>query len=274
LLAAWTLFFQGYIYSEPVEAIYWRAPAAGGALTLFLIIWIICDYRSIADRRQAEGSYHPLHEFSFRETKEYKYLWIIRDGREEKYTLRGNQYVNNSGRRLPERPTKVLAGNDDDEKHVFEPEMENGRFKAKEGEYLRYYEQDNKARYMDENSLGKISITHYGWLIGTLLLNFGFLLVWFVVLWLLLRFQWAHALGIAFGFWLISLFVLPLILTKAESVRKDRLAPAQATRRLETGVRQQCDRSGDYHESFIFKNRVAHNQRGNHTDPNLPRHRC
>jgi hypothetical protein len=47
------------------------------------------------------------------------------------------------------------------------------------------------------------------------------------VLWLALRFQWAHALGIAFGFWLISLFVLPMILTRAEQVRKERLAPTQ-----------------------------------------------
>jgi hypothetical protein len=233
LLAAWTLFFQGYIYSEPVEAIYWRAPAAGGALTLFVIIWVVCDYRSIEDRRK-EGVYHPLHEFSFSETKTYKYLWVPSDGREERYTLQGNQYVSKSGRRLPGRPIRVTAGDDppDDEKHVFEPEMDNGHFKAKEGETLRYYEQGNKARYMDENMLGRISITHYGWLVGTLLLNFGFFLVWFVVLWLLLRFQWSHALGIAFGFWLVSLFVLPMILTRAEQVRKERLTAQQAAMRM------------------------------------------
>src|SRR5215469_15735149 len=56
LLAAWTLFFQGYIYSEPVEAIYWRAPAAGAALTLFLLIWMVLDYRSI-ETPQDEGRY-------------------------------------------------------------------------------------------------------------------------------------------------------------------------------------------------------------------------
>jgi hypothetical protein len=234
LLAAWTLFFQGYIYSEPVEAIYWRAPAAGAALTLFLIIWVVLDYRSIDDRRQ-EGRYHPLHEFSFRETKTYNYLWIPRDGRDELYALRGSEYLNKNRHRLPERPTKITAGDElDGEKEVFEPEMENGRFKAKQGESLRYYDPGNKSRYMDESSLGRISITHYGWLVMTLLLNFGFLLVWFVALWLLLRFQWSHALGIAFGFWLISLFVLPMILTRAEQVRKERLAPVQTARGSQT----------------------------------------
>ena len=73
LLAAWTLFFQSYIYSEPVEAIYWRAPAAAAALTFFLLIWIFFDYRSV-ERIHREGSYRPLHEFSARETETYEYL--------------------------------------------------------------------------------------------------------------------------------------------------------------------------------------------------------
>jgi hypothetical protein len=60
-----------------------------------------------------------------------------------------------------------------------------------------------------------------------LLLNFGFLVVWFLCFWLLLDFQWSHALGLAFGAWLICLFVLPMILTEAEKVRKANLPPTQ-----------------------------------------------
>ncbi len=52
--------------------------------------------------------------------------------------------------------------------------------------------------------------------------------MWFLSLWLLLRFQWPHALGLAVAFWLVMLFILPMILTKAESVRKERLPPKTA----------------------------------------------
>jgi hypothetical protein len=229
LLAAWTLFFQGYIYSEPVEAIYWRAPAAGAVLTLFLCLWIALDYGSV-EKPTDEGRYRPLHEFSARETETYEKLTILnQDRRKELYTRRGdNQYVNKSGRRLPERPLEIIATDKDGQEHVFKPKTDDkGNFKVEDNGRLRYYEEDNPKRYMEEDYPGQITIFHFGWLLMGLLLNFGFLLVWFLVLWLLLRFQWPHALGLAFVAWLISLFVLPMLLAQAEKVRKERLPPPQ-----------------------------------------------
>jgi hypothetical protein len=227
LLAAWTLFFQGYIYSEPVSAIYWRAPAAGTALTVFVILWMMLDYRSVQDRGD-EGRYQPLHSFSYRESERYEHLWIIRDGIKEHYEWRGNQYVNKSNRRLPERPRKIIASHKaDGDEHDFEPKLDaKGNFQIEADQKLRYYEKDNPSRYMEEGYPGLISITHFGWLVMNLLLNFGFLAVWFVSLWLLLRFQWSHALGLAVVFWLVMLlFIMPMILKKTEEVRKERLPP-------------------------------------------------
>jgi hypothetical protein len=228
LLAAWTLFFQAYIYSEPIGAIYWRAPAAAAALTVFLAIWVVCDYRSIDSRDDSEGHYQPLHNFSAREVKTYKYLWLTtQDRKQELYELRGNRYLNKANQQPKSRPLQIVAGDElNGEKHVFKPPMDDkGYFKVEKDQPLRYYEEGNPSRYMDESALGQISIFHFGWMLGSLILNFGFLLVWFVSLWLLLRFQWAHALGLAFVIWLISLFVLPMILTQAEKVRKERLPP-------------------------------------------------
>jgi hypothetical protein len=237
LLAAWTLFFQNYIYSEPIGALYWRAPAAAAALTAFLAIWVVCDYRSIDSRDESEGHYQPLHNFSAREIKTYKYLWLTtQDRKDELYELRGNRYLNKSNQPPKSRPLQIIAGDEPNgEKHAFKPQMDDkGHFKVEKDQPLRYYEDgDPKKRYMDENAIGQISIFHFGWMLGTLILNFGFLAVWFVVLWLLLRFQWAHALGLAFVIWIISLFVLPMILTQAEKVRKEHLPvktpPATAT---------------------------------------------
>jgi hypothetical protein len=78
---------------------------------------------------------------------------------------------------------------------------------------------------MADSSIGTISIFHFGWMLMNLILNFGLLVVWFVSLWLLLRFQWAHALGLAFVFWLVMvLFVMQPVLTKAENVAQERAA--------------------------------------------------
>jgi len=223
LLAAWTLFFQGYIYSEPVSAIYWRAPAAAAALTLFLGIWMVLDYRSIGDRED-EGRYQPLHNFSNKSTETYKHIWIITpDGKEDHYERRGNRYVRKDGRPLPTNPgSKIIASHEvNGDKHVFERKAESNE--------VRYYDKDNKSRYMRENYVGQVTTSHFSWLVMALILNFGFLIVWFLCLWLLLDFQWPHALGLAFVAWLISLFVLPMILAPAEKVRKERLPAKTAT---------------------------------------------
>jgi hypothetical protein len=228
LLAAWTLFFQGYIYSEPAQGLSWRAPAAGTAVTVFLCLWVWLDYRSITDPRD-EGRYQSPYSFSWKETETYEHLWIInRDGKEEHYERRGNEYVRKDGRRLPSRPSKIIASHKaDGEKRVFEPPRDaKGNFQAPKDQDLRYYDKDNKARYMDESYPGQISISHFGWLMIYLFLNIGFLLAWFLSLWLLLQFQWPHALGLAVVFWLaMILLIVPMVLKPAEDLRKQRLPP-------------------------------------------------
>ena len=236
LLAAWTLFFQGYIYSEPVEAIYWRAPAAGAALTLFLVLWVILDYRSI-EKPTEEGRYRPLHELSVHETERYDKLiaTLPPDRNKVLFTWQGGQYVSKGGRRLPERPLEIIVTDKDGQEHVFKPKTDDkGYFKVEENGRLRYYEEGNPKRYMEEGFLGQITLFHLGWLLTGLLLNFGFLAVWFLCLWLLLHFQWSHALGLAFVAWLISLFVLPMLLTQVEKVRKENLPPPQMTAMVRT----------------------------------------
>jgi hypothetical protein len=229
VLAAWTLFFQGYIYSEPVEAIYWRTPAAGAALTLFLSLWIALDYRSIENPTD-EGRYRPLHEMSARETERYDKLTAVLppDRKKVQFARQGNQYVSKGGQRLPGRPLEIIATDKEGQEHVFKPKTDDkGNVIKDENGRWRYYEEGNPKRYMDEDYPGQITIFHFGWLVMGLLLNFGFLVVWFLCFWLLLQFQWPHALGLAFAAWLICLFVLPMILTHAEIVRKENLPPPQ-----------------------------------------------
>jgi hypothetical protein len=239
LLAAWTLWFQAYIYSEPVGEIYWRAPAAGGALALFIGLWVALDYRTVD--ANGVGRYEPLHDFSAEETKQYPKLWIInRDGKEEEYERRNNvghgaDYVRKDGRRLPERPSKIIVSEPPNgDKHVFEPDRDaKGNFKVEPNKSLVY--RDDRKLEMVEGSFGTITIFHFGWLVMNLFLNFAFLVVWFLALWLLLQFQWSHALGLAVVFWVVTLlFVMPPVLKYAEDVAVKRNASSVAVHRAAT----------------------------------------
>src|SRR5262249_10789620 len=74
---------------------------------------------------------------------------------------------------------------------------------------------------MGENNLGQPSIFRSGRLVANLLLNFLHLAVWFLALWLLLRFQWGHALGLAIVIWLImTLTVLPTLMSHTSEIAR------------------------------------------------------
>jgi hypothetical protein len=230
LLAAWSLWFQGYLYSEPTTGVEWRAPAGGGALLLVLLLWIVADYRD-------PGRYRPLFEFSSTEEgKPFPELRVPKPGGgEEVYRRRPgaglDYYLDGkaTGKKLRGRPERIVVV-EDGERYTFEPERDaKGNFKVRTSrswfgstqENLRYF--DGKGRVMEETSLGKVSTFRGGWLLGNLVLNFLLLAAWFLVLWLVMRFQWPHALGQALVFWGVMLiFVLPPVLTRAEDVAKQR----------------------------------------------------
>jgi hypothetical protein len=238
LLAAWTLWFQGYIYSEPATGVWWRAAAAGTALTAVVCLWVLIDYR-------APGRYRTLFEFSGREEQKLPEELRIRthEGREEVYTLRKDQrgrpeYRSKTDPNRPLRGTPdkiiVLEGG---QPHTYLPERDaKGNFKRNTGEPLRYYEEGNTGRYMVEEQWGRVTSYHFGWLVLDVFLNGLFFVVWWLVLWLLLRFQWSHALGLAVVFWAaMTLFALPPLLTRAEEVARQRAETKAAA--LLPGVR-------------------------------------
>jgi hypothetical protein len=229
LLAAWTLWFQAYIYTEPVADIWWRAPAAGTAVTLFLVFWVFCDYR-------APGRYRELHNFAAGGDRVFKELRVLNaDGKEEVYKLvkkpGGSEYVlggERGGRGLPGRPSKIIVV-EGENRYVFEPVQRDaqGHYQLGRGEALRYRNAETGWE-MNEGMLGQVAGTRAGLLLANLLLNGLHLVVWFLCLWLLLDYQWPHALGLAVVFWLVTtLFVAPQVLDQAEKVARQRAVAAQ-----------------------------------------------
>jgi hypothetical protein len=224
LLVAWTLWFQSYLYSEPVADWWWRVPAAGTLLTLFLVFWGWIDY-------QNPGRYSTLFLFSCTDEKDSDELRVMtrKDGKETetRYALRKSpqglaeyRSVVPPYRPVPSHPDAVIVKEDGDEVR-FEPERDdNGKFKFRQGQSLLYV--DERGRVMSEASLGRLSTFHWSVFMANLEINFGHLLLWFACLWLLLRFQWSHALGLAVVFWLaMTLLVMPMVLGKVEEAARN-----------------------------------------------------
>lgn len=223
-LAAWTLWFQAYIYTQPVEQLLWRAPAAGTLVALSVFLWAFLDYR-------APGRYTTLWQFDAADDFEYPQLIVPAAGGKDdvyKKVNRGDKrlHYERNGRPLMTRPDKVITVEENGEKSVFEPDRdERGKFKATDNEGLRY--RDAKGRIMEDGQLGRVRTFYPGRLFLNLFLNFFHLVVWFLSLWLLLRFQWSHALGLAVVLWgVMLLFIVPQVLAVAEKTAVQRALPA------------------------------------------------
>jgi len=233
LLAA-TVFLQGYWYTEPNPNVLWAAPAAGGALTLFLLLWCVLDVNATHD---LEIPYDTLFRFSATEELDERpaeKIWAVRPAvkepilytrrridqnhyeyvtpvKNEKWSFLGVQAI------LLEDNTGKLGEKGEKTRFDLDKNADSGS--------SRYVSPQGWA--MGENNLGLPSTFRFGRFLANVLLNLFHFALWFVCLWLLLRFQWAHALGLAFVVWLVmTLLVLPMLLTHAGEVGRARSTPS------------------------------------------------
>jgi hypothetical protein len=213
LLYVWTTWFQGYIYSEPAEQLYWRAPAAAGALTLYLAFWVFLDAR-------APGDYQVFTQYSAsRSSEPYKELRVTtQDGDKSFKLFKAGTYTSDglspsAERRnaMPSRPDKITV-EEGGKEVVFE------RKEEVPGGWLMY--RDASGRTMSTSQLGVVTTTKGSWVLN-LLVNLLFLGAWFACLWFLLEFQWTHALIQAAIVWIVMLlFVVGPLLSYAENLGK------------------------------------------------------
>jgi hypothetical protein len=233
-LFAGTLWFQAYIYTEPVGQLWWRAPAAGTALALFVVLWIVVDYRAVKNNPASTYPYGPLQEMTVaaKTPEPFAKLYVpvdenteveytrekAFDGQKTVYVYRHNLDV------MPTRPPKIIVV-ENDQKTVFEPDHDaKGQFKTERGQPLFY--RDKKGRALREGTFElEPSYRVFPVLLG-LFLNGTFLALWFVCLWLLLRFQLWHALGLAVALYVVMLlFVIGPVMSRAEDVARPKPAP-------------------------------------------------
>jgi hypothetical protein len=237
-LFGWTLWFQAYIYTEPVNQLQWRAPVAGTVLMLFLVIWIVVDYRAVKNNPDARYPYGPIHELPLAATtpKPFEKLYVPAgenpevgytrqaefDGQKTVHTYRNGQDV------MPRRPLKIIVV-ENDQKIVFEPDHDaKGQFKAERGQPLFY--RDSKGRAMREGTFELEPTFRVFPILFGLFLNGTYFALWFVCLWLLLRFQLWHALGLAIVLYVVMLlFIIGPVMSRAEEVARPKPVPQAAS---------------------------------------------
>lgn len=231
------MWLQGTFYNEVEESLLWRAPVAAAVVVGFYFFWAFLDYRS-------PGDYPGMFLFPITEYQEFDELIIEMDGApvryEQRTTERGTTVYADARypieNREPGRSKVITAIRKGEngaviEEVIFEADLDaDGNYKVEPNKPLVYREKDG-SRTMDENNLGLITIVRWRLIVVNLFLNTMHFVVWLLCLWLLVRFQFWHAFGLAFILWIaMTVLILPLILDRVEAVASRRMPPEATTR--------------------------------------------
>jgi hypothetical protein len=239
VLWAGTLFLQSYLYTEATTDIFWQAPAAGLVLTLFFGLWCLLDANAEVTNLHSLP-YDTFLRFSPIETKGKKpveHLWAVKKNEKEPLKYRrvpdldspilGNyRYVREFGGRpdpkYPWSPTGVIA-------ILIEEDGQKVRYdlvKGKDGANDQFVAESGWVVKQFGSPTGQPEMFRTGRFLVNVLLNLLHFGLWFACLWLLLRFQWTHALGLAAVLWVVmTLTVLPMMLMQAGAVAQESATP-------------------------------------------------
>lgn len=216
VLWAGSLLLQSLFYSEADPQLYWRAPAAATALTVVLAFWGMLAYH-------APENFQPWFLVNDSKTTEVSKLQArVRDdpGQWRSYfahrTARGviDYWTDETGRHMPMPPEAVrIEDNGAADEFLPQRNEKTGTFERDVDQQIVY--RDDQGRTMTADQLGVVSESHSSVLLLNWVVSLGLLAAWFLSLWLLLRFQWPHALGLAAACWLtFTFFVQPMILSQ------------------------------------------------------------
>jgi hypothetical protein len=231
LIWAGALFLQSYLYTMPSQQLHWQAPAAGALVGGFFTWWCF----AVATSPEARPDNIPYNAILFTVRVDMvkepvKELWAVKKtGEKVKYTSqrlgqRSWIYKDSLGRAWNGAGVITIELEHDGEKYRFEPA------KTETGGYPYFQNDKGWTMKIYENGPNGIpDIVRTGRLLANLFFNIMHLAVWFVGLWLLVRFQWSHALLLAFCLWLLfSLAILPMMLGYAAGLAQARSIPMGA----------------------------------------------
>lgn len=233
---------QTYVYNEPTTGLFWRAPLGAALVTAFLGACCALDAQAIG--RNEEPPFDAPFYASGVQTQTFPAFDALnigpdgKDGKPTHYVRRNRQYQQEKPPYRTWSPTDAIIVRDGDQEVRFDAERDArgnyvrhrkkpppglGWLTGAGGEQpLRYI--DARGRVMTEDAIGRLSLPRWSMFWLNVLLNLLHLLVWFAVLWLVLRFQWQHGLGIAFVLWAVMTLVFVHMLVRSV---EDRSVAAQ-----------------------------------------------
>lgn len=243
---------QGYFYDSPVDSLYWRAPAAAGALALFFLLWAILENRR-------PNTADTLFRFTSEHADEFDHFISVRRDTEGEREIRYQRrhlaggkvdFVDDKGQPWARSKSGMMIAIILEETVEGDPAPKRSRFAAQlspDGktfkpseargiqQAVRYYE-DGGPRFIVEDQMGKAISYRKGRWVFNVFLNVVQLVIWFLALWLLLRFQWPHALlGGAVCWLVVTLAVLPFMIDKARDSSPKRATPKTTAALSATG---------------------------------------
>lgn len=213
-------FLQSLLYNDPVEGLMWRSAVAATLVAGFFGAWCFLDYRY-------PGRHDTLFRFSASDDKRFSKLWAEKDKELVPYRER----LSSQGERMPvridyvevnppyrplERTGVIVVEEDGQQVRFVAPRDENGVFITTRAGVLIY--RDDRGREMSADAIGVVSVFHWDVFLINMVMNLVHVVLWFVCFWLVLRFQWAHALGLTAAAWIGAItFVLPLLFDRFEA---------------------------------------------------------
>jgi hypothetical protein len=228
LLAAGSFFLQGYFYEMPNSAIAWQAPTMAVGMTVFYLLWCLLNSGTPGASR-TNVPYQTIFAFNSEVdmyTQPVKKLWTIKKGDKTpvEYNLKKEPIREVNRIEYKYRDTSPQQGlwyPDGVEAVLIEYQGEKVRFepvkKVEEGDSLEFISDGGwSMKVYNRMITGQPRRSDFGYFLGVVLLNLFHWALWFIGLWLVLRFQWPHALLLSMALWVAAtLFVLPLLLPAA-----------------------------------------------------------
>lgn len=228
------LFVQGYIYTQPAPQLVWAAPAAGVVLAGFLAWWCYL-VASSPEARPEDIPYDTIFRFSPRVEmvkKPVRELWAIKKNDEKVHyifhpsaQMGAAQYKDTTSQRpWNSNGVKAIEIKHDGETYRFE------EVKVTQGEFPQFVNDKGwRMKVFESGPTGIPNIFRTGRFLANVFFNLTHFILWFVCLWLLLRFQATHALVFGFCLWLVlTLAFLPMILGYAAQLAHRSNSNAQA----------------------------------------------
>jgi hypothetical protein len=213
-------FLQPYLYSEPASNLPARAVGAAVVVGLAVGVWTYANAKS--DRK---GKYGPLHDFDSTGTTDVYEFTAVRQ-----YADKGPDGMPKEEKAVFHRPEGQKSAAFTEEKTGKPFQLNTSTFKTMtlevkdadgkvtkfeavtdgKGNYVpdKRFDEKGTKRHLDADAPGVIYAPSTKTMVFAILLNLANYLAWFAAFWLVLRFAFPHAAGLAVIFGLLTMLVV------------------------------------------------------------------